>query len=141
MSDRKGLRLEVYRPADGQDCTNGGMTSRVRYVTVTGIREDWMEPDKSQGVRPLPEDCRTSAPKDDAPEVILVTRRNGAAVDWVHLEPAEPCPKGLCGYLSGGNYAGTMDSRWREILGGHRGEMVRVHDRSETWQQYDMLTR
>ena len=137
MSDRKGLILSVYRNAELGDCTNGGITSRVAMITVTGVRKGWH---RGEGVtEPLPEHMRVFAPSERAPEVELIIRDNGS-IRWLSLEPAADGPADCTPYMAGGNYAGSTDSRWSELCGSH-GPLVSVHDRTETWEQYDALSR
>jgi hypothetical protein len=131
MSDdttpRKGLRLHVYRASSMGDCTNGGITAAADYVTVTGVR--YTSSHRRGGVvDALPRDMQVFPPSDGAPEVTLVIRENGR-VNWLHLEPAAPCPAGRAGYMDGGNYAATTGSRWSSLTGD--GRPVAVHDRSE----------
>lgn len=119
---RKGLLLTVYRPAGWPDATNGGITATAAKVTVTGIRLGDHE------VQPLPRDMQVFAPTGDAPEVTLTVRTFGRST-WRHLEPVTPSPAGRTGYMDGGNYAATTDSRWTELTGD--GHPVSVHDRTE----------
>jgi len=83
---RKGLRCDIVRREE-QDCSNGGISSRYRRVTLVG--------DDIQGpfeVRP------------DAPAVKLV-RRKIAGRDYVHAEPAdEPTKPGHTSYMMGGTF-------------------------------------
>lgn len=107
---QQGFRLTVLRRADGVDCTNGGVSSRVTTITVLpiGIGEG------------LPE---LFAPTPDAP-AFVIDQRYG----HVFLRPAAACPRNLCGYMMGGNYAVACDSRW--TLGA-----LPIHDRTETAEQ------
>jgi hypothetical protein len=123
---RKGLRLYVYR-SDGTDCTNGGITAAAAQVTVTGIRRGGSR--QAFTTRPVPRDMQIFPPAGHAPEVTLVIRKNGTGGHWVHLEPAADEPPGTGGYMDGGNYAATTDSRWTELTG--HGLPLPVHDRTE----------
>lgn len=45
---RKGMTVEIYKPADGSDCTNGGVTSRAKTALIVGDilsvpRQHWKE--------------------------------------------------------------------------------------------------
>jgi hypothetical protein len=134
---RKGMLLSVYRNAELGDCTNGGITSRCGKVVVTTVREGWIRGEGES--RPLPPDMQVFTPTEQAPEVELVIRDNGC-VRWLNLEPAADGPADQTPYMAGGNYAGTTDSRWNKLVGSH-GSLVSVHDRTETWDQYDALSR
>lgn len=120
---RKGLRLNVYRAAGLPDSTLGGITSRAVSMTVTTIRETGAGQKPAE--RALPADSQVAAPRPDAPEAVLVIRPRSCGCDWLHLEPAEHPERA---YMSGGNYAGSYDSRWIAIAG---TELVAVHDRHE----------
>jgi hypothetical protein len=147
--DRKGLRLTVYRRADGADCTNGGITSTVKTVTVVGYQK---RIEAYPGVRPpvlhVPADMRVFAPDDDAPAVVLVESPNRVNDGRYgpYLTPLEYAMGGVrngVGPMAGGNHAGTSDSRWGDFLWkyfGCNGDAVRVHDRVETAEQYRALS-
>jgi hypothetical protein len=145
----RGLILSVYRPADlPGDCTNGGITAKANAVTVTGVRDDRFRRGRElPPVRPLPSMSRVFAPTDRAPEVTLVIRANGRGGRWLHLEPAgttgQPGNDADGPLMAGGNWAGTSDSRWSELIGGGPGggHPVSVHDRRETWAQYRALSK
>jgi len=129
----KGLMLDVYRrAAGGADCTNGGITAHAPHVVVTGIKLN------HNPVRSLDLGSQVSSPSEVAPEVTLVVRTHTRGI-WFHLEPAEGRAEGSVGLMAGGNYAGSSDSRWAELTGGI--DLVSVHDRNETAEQYDYLSR
>jgi hypothetical protein len=136
---RRGLILSVYRNAELGDCTNGGITATANAVTVTGIRRG-SRTRKPAAVEPLPRSMRVFTPSERAPEVTLVIRDNGSGGTWLSLEPAGADESRW--WMAGGNYAGSSDSRWSELCGAGAGggHPVSVHDRSETWQQYEQLS-
>lgn len=127
----RGLMLDVYRNASGGNFTNGGITEHAAHVIVTGIRFGRTE------IKVLPLGSQMFEPSEIAPEVVLVVRTHARGT-WLHLEPVAPCPEGHVGYMAGGNYAGTPDSRWAKLTGGT--ELVSVHDRTETTAQYAALS-
>lgn len=141
VPERKGMLLTVYRPAPagdpllGRDATAGGISSKASKVVVTRVRHEW---ENGPSTEDVPADMRVFAPSPDAPEVTLVIRDNGH-VRWLHLEPVNGPPADQTWWMSGGNYAGTSDSRWSRLTGNH-GEMVRIHDRSDTWETYNRLS-
>tara|TARA_Y100000310_G_C20549394_1_gene747264 strand:+ start:563 stop:895 length:333 start_codon:yes stop_codon:yes gene_type:complete len=56
---------------------------------------------------------------------------------YYYLRPAKAAEG--AGWMNGGNFAHTTDSRFtREV--GHNGA-VPIHDRDETWEQYEALSR
>lgn len=136
----KGLTLSVYKSARIGDCTNGGITAKADKVVVVGFLVDGR-------VEPLPRDCRVFEPSDDAPAVVLVPSRIPGYDPTPHLIPlefAEALPDGRVGPMSGGNYAGSCDSRWSDLgklfgVGLHL-DLVAVHDRTEDYATYRALS-
>jgi len=109
------IRAEVFRWTLG-DCTNGGVTSRVNAVVLLGETE------------PVP--TRT------APVVYLrlVRRWAGTPREYLHAEPIEQ-PKDCVGPMMGGNFIYSSDSHFPSRY------PIPVHDRFETPEQYEKLTR
>lgn len=141
MSFDKGLRLTVYRAADGKDYSNGGITSKHAEVTLVGTKR------KGQPVQPLDRYSRVFDVTDDAPAVVLVE----SAVPGLygpHLEPLEYVEahntQDYAGPMYGGNYAGSSDSRvtelGRTVFGHDHSDIYPVHDRVESWEHYYALT-
>jgi hypothetical protein len=108
---RKGMILSVLRHANGSDCTNGGISSRFVDVVVVG-----------PGIPEIFEE------KPERPAV-MVDERMG----YKFLRPVEDCPSDQVGYMFGGNFAFTTDSRWK--FGA-----LPIHDRSETVEHYRRLS-
>jgi hypothetical protein len=136
----KGLRLSVYRAVDFPDCTNGGISGTHARVTVVGRLVDGV-------VMPLPLGCCVFEADDDAPAVVLVESHCPRYDPTPHLIPLEfvdGTPVGSVGPMSGGNYAGTTDSRWSELGKLYEGvrhlDAVAIHDRIETAAQYRALS-
>ena len=135
----KGLSLNVYR-VNGRDCTNGGISAKADRLVVVGIFIDGE-------VQPLPRDCQVFEADELAPAVVLVPSRAPGYDACPHLVPLEfvdGLPAGHVGPMAGGNYAGTSDSRWGE-LGKKFGQnlaldVVRIHDRSESYALYQALS-
>ena len=104
-----GLRINVYRDADGVDCTAGGVSSRYSSLTVVNV-EGPVEPNE----------C--------APAVKLVK----GALGSVRLVPVEAGDRHT---MFGGNYGSTSDSRFssavERILGHRFYGAVAIHDRIE----------
>jgi len=124
---KRGLRAEIYGSKDGHDCSNGGISSQVFHVTII---ED--------NGQLLPEDCQVFTPSDDAPAVRIV-RRTIRGDEYVHIEPIKPVESGKIGYMYGGAIIDCCDSRFSELMG--HAYPVHLHDRSETQEQYNMLSR
>lgn len=106
MSERKGMILSVLRAAHGKDCSNGGISSQAIEVTLVG-----------PGV---PEIFEQSP---ERPTVVLLVQQSG----YKYLAPAGTVDPGHVGWMSGGNYAWTYDSRLRELF----EYPLPIHDRQE----------
>lgn len=117
----KALPIYVYRQADGSDCTNNGISSRYDRLLCV-CNDGFIDVDES-----------------NPPEnLVKVVRREIFGRVVYHLEPVIR-PTGA-GWMAGGNYASTSDSRFSELVGGMYGA-VSIHDRQETWEQYELLSR
>lgn len=127
MTTHTGLTLDVYRPANGSDCTCNGITSTHARVTLVGTI------DAIDGrFSPSPESARVFEPTDTAPPVALRSRGS-----TTHLVPVDAHGHLLDGrwYMAGGNYANCSDSRVADYfhqLGLERFYgAISVHDRHE----------
>jgi hypothetical protein len=127
MTQHKGLILFVYRAADSRDCTLGGVSSKHAGLTLVGTQrhgEEW---------KPLDLYSQVFEPDENRPAVVLV-ESYVPAFYGPHLVPLEMIESGRRP-MSGGNYAGTSDSRWaalgRQIFGHDHLDVVPVHDRVE----------
>ena len=114
-----GLHVNVYR--NGSDCTNGGKSANCEWICVVNI-DGPFEPDES------------------APAFMLEEGNLGTAV----LRPVDG-PENMMGPCMGGNYGGTSDSRFSEavakILGHSFYGAIPIHDRFDTWEAYEILSR
>lgn len=114
-SQRKGLLVDIYRPADGRDSSNNGISSqRTRAILIgEGIPEVF-------------------GPGIDREPVFVLVRREipraiGTTEPYFHVEPlVEP---GECHpwFMAGGNFVYSCDSRFRDIC----GYPIPIHDRVE----------
>ncbi|GAB1512509.1 hypothetical protein [Actinophytocola sp. KF-1] len=107
---RKGLRAEIL--TGPFHSPNGGLSSRVRHVTILGIDED----------RRLPAFAQVSEPSDHAPGVYLLFEN-----DRYVARPAD-APPGKW-FMASGAHLYTGDSRWRELIG--HSLPIPLHDRIE----------
>jgi hypothetical protein len=73
-------------------------------------------------------------PDDKMPALRLVHRRWRSGT-FVHAEPIDPVPRGHVGYMFGGTFIHSSDSRFPNPY------PIPLHDRTETQAQYDVLTR
>lgn len=112
------LMCDVLRPASGSDCTNGGATSTSTRVILIG-------PEGTPDGQPL---------RGDLPVLKIVVRNIGG--EYIHAEPLVR-PENVAGPMAGGNFIYSCDSRFRAIC----PYPIPVHDRFETWEQNDLLSR
>lgn len=113
-----GLRIDVYRNADGYDCTMNGISSRFKTLTLVNV------PGPSQ-------------PTDQYPAAILDNHVAGCLrIVPAVVDGAGGWKKNPNWAMMGGNYGGSSDSRFGEAcerLLGHRFYgLVAIHDRYET---------
>lgn len=114
----KALRLNVFRNNLG-DCTNGGISSKYNELLVL-CDEGYIDIDENN----IPEN------------VVELEKRFLFGKVIYSLEPIV-APKGA-GWMMGGNYAATSDSRFADMCGGMYGA-VAIHDREESWEQYNSM--
>lgn len=119
----RGLTADLYR-SSLSDSSNGGISSTVDEVTIVGP-----EIDAAHG--------NIFPPSEDAPAVRIV-KLTIMGHEYVHLEPVEPVPAGHVGYVAGGTFVYTPDSRFREATGVHYP--VPLCDRTDTLEQYRVLS-
>jgi hypothetical protein len=103
------LTVDVYRPADGHDCTNDGVSATATELFV---------------------ECPNGNIDEDETEPHLRFRVDDRGGGYLALRPTHP-PEGsekLCGPMYGGNLAASSDSRLRGPF--------HIHDRFETPSRY-----
>lgn len=113
----KCISISVYRNAEGYDCTNGGISSIYKDILIPH-EEGWISVDENNPPENL---CK-------------VVYRELWGKTYLHIEPWKG-PEHL-GWMFGGNYAATSDSRFHEIS----EYPLPIHDRQETQKMYDLLS-
>ena len=124
----KGLSVNIYR-SDLGDCTNGGVTSPARAGgRIFVVFDEWL-----RGGNYTLGECTGN------PGIVClrVVRRRIRGAEYLHLEPMHGNPEGCAGPMAGGNFAYTSDSRFHDLS----DRPLPVHDRFETWEQHDALSR
>lgn len=119
---KKYLMLNIYKPGHG-DCSNGGLSSKYCACYIECERGNYKESE-------ILEDS--------------IVKLEKGAFGSVHLVPVKPTDSNHTNYMFGGCYVSTSDSRWSEILkefGAPSHCAIALHDRTETWEEYDMLSR
>ena len=114
-----GIVADILRDGRLGDCSNGGISGRGAAVTIIDIPGPF---------EPTPE----------RPAVRLV-RCQHAGVQYIHAEPVEPVESGHIGYMSGGTFVHSHDSRFDKAVGAG-GRPVSLHDRTETPTEYAALS-
>lgn len=128
----RGLRLQVYKHR-GEDHSDGGLSSRCDDVTLVGVESDWGSQE------PLAPEAQSEEATWNAPAVVLVKRFVGGRKSF-YVRPADEVPSEQgTPWMAGGCHVGTSDSRWSDLTG-HYGALP-LHDRTETWAQYDAMSR
>lgn len=122
MENPRGHYVEVLRGK--HDSTNGGLSNRFN---------DFVLVDEQRPIDTLP-----FSPDDKTPGLRVVRRWAGSANEYVHAEPLEPLPEGHVGWMFGGHFVYSSDSRFRQNVNAYP---IPLHDRSETQEQYDYLSR
>lgn len=128
-----GLLIEVYRGRF--DATNGGISGKHHALCLVNAEGPF-------------------EPTDDAPAAFLVhgfvpdsvivvpAERNFDGTGWVPV--ARQTSRGPA-QMFGGNYAASSDSRLddaiRRLVGKPIYGAIPIHDRSETWNDYNALSR
>lgn len=118
-----GLRAAILTGPYG-DCSNGGISSRWKHVTVVG--DDIPERHK----------VRTQAP---------AVRLTETAQGYLVAVPVDQ-PRDTVGPMASGayivvQYASDGASDWRDLLGVTFSAAIPLHDRFETAAQYEALSR
>lgn len=114
----KGIRAEIVKGRHSS--ANGGMSDTVTSVTIVG---DGF----SEHHEPTP----------DAPAVRLVHRMVGGEPAH-YFEPVDQ-PESMCGPMASGSYVHAYGDEFRKATGIYGA--VPLHDRFETWAQYEALSR
>lgn len=125
---RKAMIAEIYKPADGLDCTNKGVTSNATKALIVGpvLR---VERDTKTEAAAIPE---IFVDRGTYPVLRLEIRHDGS---YVVAVPAD-IPEGTW-TMFGGNFVYTPDSRLRDIC----AYPIPVHDRIERAEVTKEVTR
>lgn len=114
----RALPINIYESKSIGNCSNNGISSRYKEVLL------------------ICEDGFIDIDEENPPEnlVKLVTRHLFGR-DYKHLEPYNPISKGNVGYMAGGCYCGSSDSRFHRIS----DYPLPLHDRQESQEMYDSM--
>lgn len=133
----KGLGASIFKDK-GQDCSNDGISSRHDNVIIVGVlrldREavEWMQTGyEILDLANLPDNA-----------VILKERKPFGNLPpiWCAIPAAKPHKDSIGCWMAGGTFIATSDSRFSELMGREFYGAVAFHDRTETQEEYDMLS-
>lgn len=116
----KALSLKVYRNRLFAGCSNGGISEKYEEVLLA-CEEGYIEIDA------------LNPPEN----LVVLIKRNIAGSEYMHLEPYASTHDGYLGWMAGGAYAGSSDGRFCRLS----QYPLSIHDRQETPEQYDLLSR
>jgi hypothetical protein len=114
----KGILVSILRDARLGDCTNSGISGKVDRAILTGYG--------------LPE---LFEPDNKTPELKLVKRQLFGKT-YYHCEPVNDPDSNNIGWMMGGNFVYSHDSRFNNLT----GYPIPVHDRQETTKRYNQLS-
>ncbi|MAH51789.1 hypothetical protein CMI37_38590 [Candidatus Pacearchaeota archaeon] len=112
------LLVDVHRRAF--DATNDGLSKHHDMLRVTLPGDS---PGDSKYNREIPH--------------FYLDENNVGGERYVFLRPAKAAEG--AGWMNGGNFAHTSDGRFRSAVG--HGGAIPIHDRDETWEEYEALSR
>ena len=120
----KALPITVYYNRQYRGCANGGITERFEELLLI-CPEGFIDIDEN-----------------NPPEnLVKLVKRHLFGEDYYHIEPYVRPNKGCVGWMAGGSYAATSDSRFSRMMNiSARYGAISVHDRQETQSDYDMLS-
>ena len=116
----KGIGVDIYKAGRGS-CSNGGISAANNQAVLLGIKDGYIDPAEESG-----------------PFVVIVRRRISDYAMPCDTKGRPLVKPGMIGPMFGGTFIYSSDSRFREHCGSHA---VALHDRWETQEQYDVLSR
>jgi len=116
----KGFMASILENKQIGNCSNHGISKYHDQVTiVTDIKE-------CQVFETTPHDTLTSP-------LVMIKKKNVCGKEYVYAEPIDGC-----GYMMGGSFIYSSDSRFRRHLSDYP---IPLHDRQEPNEQYEQLSR
>lgn len=124
--------------AAGEDCTNNGITKRAELLFVFPQKHDVTEIEKfieAKNAEYLPgTEEKYKITKEKC--FMIESATNG----YTRAVAIFPRPSSEGTYMSGGNYITLSESTIRSVEVGHHYP-IPVHDRFESWNTYETLSR
>ena len=129
------LPCDVFRNADRSfgDCTNNGVSAR---FTELYLCKDYVTEDD------VIEYCEAKNCLSEVERFVKTETRIICGKEYKNIKlvfEGRQKIRGLLGGMAGGNILYTSDSRWEKITG--CSYPLTIHDRYETQEEYDMLSR
>ena len=119
---KTGLKASIYEPKGFKNCSNNGVSARFDHVVVL----------------PTPE-FPISGPFEPNEQTPAVTLKRNSQGDIIAVPVDAPGPESeFCGPMFGGAYICTSDSRFSQVTKIYAA--IPLHDRWETWQQYNRIS-
>lgn len=118
----KALPIYVYRSSSIGDCSNNGISSRYDQLLLV----------HPEGYVVIDEEN----PPENLVKIVEKRSYSRPGEIYRYIEPVAE-PKGL-GWMAGGNIADNSDSRFCDVSGGYP---LQIHDRCESQELYDILSR
>lgn len=121
---KKFLALYIYKEK-GRDWSNGGLSSKYDECYI---------------------ECEDGyLTEDQVPADAIVKLSEPNIFGSFSLVPVQPVPEGYVSYMAGGCYVATSDGRFSRLIekkfGIHFYGAVALHDRTETWEEYEVLSK
>jgi hypothetical protein len=113
----KAISIYVYKSSLG-DCTNGGISAKYKTILLEHPRGNY--------------DVDIENPPENFCKIVT---RNLWGKEYKHIEPYAKAPG--VGWMYGGNIASCSDSRFSDLS----QYPLCIHDRTESQEMYDMLSR
>ena len=118
---KKYISLRIFK--NRNDCSNGGLSHKYNECFIE-CNDGWIDESK------VPEDA--------------IVKLEKGCFGSIHLVPVKPVSSNCVGYMFGGCYISSSDGRWSKMVeefGYPSHCAIALHDRTETQEEYDILSR
>lgn len=109
----KLIPVDVYYNNSYRKCANGGASEKFETLYIEHP-QGWWDRDNIQ-----------------EEQILKLVIRNTSFGTFQHVEPITKKPQGRNGYMDGGSFAYSSDSRFRQLIS---RSPVSIHDRTEIYQ-------
>lgn len=117
----KAIPIGVYRNPSLKGCSNNGISERYDELLLV-CDEGYIEIDE------------TNPPEN----LVKLEKRYLFGEKSYYIRPYKDAPEGYTDYTSGGAYAASSDSRVGRMFETYAA--LPIHDRTESWAMYNMLS-